>query len=169
MLSVWPRSMTNASPLIPPSPAEQHTDSPGDFPTSTRQQKERCSGNRTACFAMSRGCSQGQTHKVWDYTQLRVPKGSREATGSFKRFTSCLSPHRLLPISSIIILAHSLALIRLLGGTWMQGMLQHCQGHYEAGPRPWAPSLLSTPAPSLQGWHSRGETTKSTSSWAGLP
>lgn len=102
MLSAWPRSMTNTSPSILPFPVEQHTNSPGDFPTSTRQQQERCSGNRTARFAMSRGRSQGQTPKPWDYTQLHAPKGSREATGSFKRFTSCLppiassQPHQLL-------------------------------------------------------------------------
>lgn len=75
----------------------------------------------------------GDSHRVkltsrsWNYAQLYVPKGSGDATGSFKRFTS------YLPLSSSIILSHSLALIRLLGGTWMQGMLQHCQGHYEAG------------------------------------
>lgn len=41
---------------------------------------------------MSRGCSQGQTHRFWDYVQLYIPKGSGKATGSFRRFTSYLPP-----------------------------------------------------------------------------
>lgn len=98
------------------------------FPWWPPHQHSKHSRNRTVCCAMSREFSEDQTYKqIWNYTQLYAPKGSRDATGSFKKFTS------YLPLSSsIIILSHSLALIRLLGGTWMQGMLQHCQGHYKA-------------------------------------
>lgn len=126
VLSVQPHSVTEASSLILPSPQEQSTDSPDDHPINTAGTAET-----GQCAVPWAGDSQRvkPTSRSWNYAQLDVAKDSGDGTGSFKKFTS------YLPLSSsIIILSHSLALILLLGGTWMQGMLQHCQGHFKAGP-----------------------------------
>lgn len=54
----------------------------------------------------------GTTHSyTYPKAAERLPAASKDLHHA--------SPPRLLPTSSIIILAHSLALIRLLGGTWM--------------------------------------------------
>lgn len=118
--------MTNASTLILPPPWKQHTDSPNNI---LHQHSKRISSTvETGQYALSWAEDAPRVTDSGTTCSYTYPKAAERLPAASEGLHHT-SPHP----SSIIILSHSLALIRLLGGTWMQGMLQHCQGHYEAG------------------------------------